>query len=210
MAKEVLYTKDNSYKDIKKSSYDLVELNHKKATIYNSKFNLKHLKLISYPDSEIYIFKADDFHLSICATPLGQKDSGGHTHNDKLGYELCIDGMDIVRDPGTYLYTPLPHRRNEFRSIQAHSVPIVENIEQNSWSEGNIGLFGLFKESKCFVRDFGNNFLELVVEYKDINIVRRFEIKENSLEVIDMCNKEFGYGQFELYSNGYGKVSRNE
>ncbi len=208
VAKKSLYVSDKSYKDIQKSSYDLVDLNYKKATIHNSKLSIKNLKFIAYPDSGIFIFTADNFHLSICATPLGQKDSGGHTHNDKLSYELWMDGKDIVRDRGTYLYTPLPNRRNEFRSIKAHSVPIVGNIEQNSWSEGNIGLFGLFNDSKSFVRDFGNDFLELVLEYKDIKIMRRFEINEDGLEVIDMCNYEFDYGDFELYSNGYGKLSK--
>jgi hypothetical protein len=209
MAKKVLFVKDKTYKNIKKSSYDLAGLNHKKATIHNSKLRIENLKFIAYPDSGIFIFKANNFHLSICATPLGQKDGGGHTHNDKLGYELYLDEKDTVRDPGTYLYTSLPHRRNEFRSIKAHSVPIVENIEQNSWSDGNIGLFGLFNESKCFVREYGSNFFELVLAYKDIKIVRRFEINESGLEVIDMCNKEFGYSEFELYSGGYGKVNRN-
>lgn len=208
MAKNTLQTKDKSYKNIKKNTYSLDGLNHKKGAIYDLKSSIQDLKFIAYPDSGIYIFKAVDFYLSICATPIGQKDSGGHTHNDKLSYELWMDGKDIVRDPGTYLYTPLPDRRNEFRSIQAHSVPIVENIEQNSWSEGNIGLFGLFNESKCFVKDFGSNFLELVLEYKDIKIVRRFEIKEDILEIIDMCNKEFDYSRFEMYSSGYGKLER--
>ena len=210
MAKNTFQTKDKSYKEIRKNSYSLEGLNHKKATIHNLKPNIQDLKFIAYPDSGIYIFKSDDFHLSICATPLGQKDSGGHTHNDKLGYELCIDGMNKVKDPGTYLYTPLPHRRNEFRSIKAHSVPIVENIEQNSWSVGNIGLFGLFNESKCFVKEYESNFLELVIEYKDVKVLRRFEIKEDILEIVDMCNKEFSYSEFEMYSKGYGKVSINE
>lgn len=210
MAKNILQAKDKSYKNIKKNSYNLVGLNHKKATIYNSKLNIKHLKLISYPDSGIFIFKAENFHLSICATPLGQNDNGGHSHNDKLSYELWMDGKDIVRDPGTYLYTPLPHRRNEFRSIKAHSVPIVADIEQNSWSQGSIGLFGMFNESRCFVRDYGNDYLELALEYKDVKVVRRFEIKEDVLEIVDMCNKEFHYSRFELYSKGYGKVSINE
>ncbi|NCB13024.1 MAG: hypothetical protein EOM78_15495, partial [Erysipelotrichia bacterium] len=218
LSQKIVTTNDKTYKNIKKNSYSSEGLNHKKSIIYDSKSSIHDLTFTAYPDSGIYIFKADNFVLSICATPLGQKDSGGHTHNDKLGYELWLDGKDIVRDPGTYLYTPLPHRRNEFRSIKTHSVPIVGDAEQNSWSEGRIGLFGMFNESKCFVRDFltesakhkGNDFLELVVEYKDIKIVRRFEVKENTLEIMDICNKEFDYRQINMYSNGYGKVNKNE
>jgi hypothetical protein len=40
-AKNTLQTKDKSYKDIKKSSYDLVRLNHKKVTIHNSKLGIQ-------------------------------------------------------------------------------------------------------------------------------------------------------------------------
>lgn len=206
MIKDILHVSDKTYKGINKRDYSLIELKYKKNITYNFKYRIQDLKMIIYPHSGIFIFKADNFYLSICATPLGQKDSGGHTHNDKLGYELHFDGEDIVKDPGTYLYTPLAHRRNEFRSINAHNVPMVENIEQNSWSEGNIGLFWLFSESKCFVRDFGNDFLELVLEYKDIKIMRKFKIKEDSLEVIDICNKKFIYSKFEFYSSGYGKI----
>ncbi|MGJ0361820.1 alginate lyase family protein [Aliarcobacter cryaerophilus] len=208
MAKNALQAKDKSYKNIKRNTYSLEGLNHKKSILYDLKSSIKNLKLISYPDSGIYVFKAANFHLSICATPLGQNGNGGHSHNDKLSYELFLNGKNIVRDPGTYLYTPLPDRRNEFRSIKAHSVPIVENIEQNSWNDGNIGLFGLFNDSKCFVKELESNFLELVLEYKDIKIVRRFEIKEDILEIIDMCNKEFDYSRFEMYSSGYGKLER--
>lgn len=208
MAKNTLQAKDKSYKNIKRNTYSLEGLNHKKSILYDLKSSIKNLKLISYPDSGIYVFKAANFHLSICATPLGQKDSGGHSHNDKLSYELFLNGKNIVRDPGTYLYTPLPDRRNEFRSIKAHSVPIVENIEQNSWTDGSIMLFGLFNDSKCFVKELESNFLELVLEYKDIKIVRRFEIKEDILEIIDMCNKEFDYSRFEMYSSGYGKLEQ--
>jgi len=206
MAKNTLQTKDKSYKNIKKNTYRLEELNYKKSTIYHLKSNIQGLKFITYPDSGIYVFKSATFHLSICATPLGQKDSGGHTHNDKLNYELWLDGKDIIRDPGTYLYTSLPHRRNDFRSIKAHNVPIVADIEQNNWCEGNIGLFGMFNESRCFVKSYEDNFIELVLEYKDVKVLRKFEIKEDSLEIVDMCNREFNYSKFDFYSNGYGKV----
>ena len=171
--------------------------------------NLNNIRKYFYPDSGIFVFKGARFYLAICATPLGQNNHGGHTHNDKLGYELWIDGLDIARDPGTYLYTPLPGKRNEFRSVKAHNVPIVEDLEQNSWGEGAIGLFGMFSECRCEVVDFGENFISLATEYKGVKIIRKFEIKEEKLEIIDMANREFYYSKFGLYSNGYGKLMKN-
>ena len=167
------------------------------------------IKSIFYPDSGIFIYKSDKFYLAICATPLGQSNHGGHTHNDKLGYELWIDGHDIARDPGTYLYTPIPSIRNEFRSIKAHNVPNINDLEQNDWADGAIGLFGMFMECQCFVVDFRENFIILAAKYKDAKIVRKFEIKENKLIILDMVNKDFCYTNFELYSNGYGKLMKN-
>ncbi|OCL98222.1 Heparinase II/III-like protein [Aliarcobacter thereius] len=208
IAKNTIQAKNKSYKNIKRNTYILEGLNHKKSIILNSKMDIKNLKFIAYPDSGIYIFKTDNFHLSICATPLGQNGNGGHTHNDKLSYELWIDEKDITKDVGTYLYTPLPNRRNEFRSIKAHAVPVVEDTEQNSWYDGNIGLFAMKKECECFAVDFGDDFIELMLEYKNIQISRKFEIKENSLEITDMCNREFKYIKFEFYSSGYGKLER--
>lgn len=171
--------------------------------------NLNNIRKYFYPDSGIFVFKGAKFYLAICATPLGQNNHGGHAHNDKLGYELWIDGRDIVRDPGSYLYTPLPGRRNEFRSVKAHNAPIVDDLEQNSWSDGAIGLFGMFSECRCEVVDFGENFISLAAEYKGVKIIRKFEIKGDKLEIIDMANREFYYSKFEFYSNGYGKLMKN-
>jgi len=210
---EKLKAEDKSYKSVRitKDRVDLSELKYEKRKEYNFPFSLDEypVRAYFYPDSGIYIFKNERFYLSICATPLGQNGNGGHTHNDKLSYELWIDGKNVERDPGTYLYTPLPYRRNEFRSTKSHNVPIVGNIEQNSWNKGKTGLFGLFKGSKCFVRDFGYNFIEIVLEYKDIKILRRCEIKGDNLNVVDVCNEEFSCERFGFYSSGYGKVSKN-
>ena len=67
----------------------------------------------------------------------------------------------------------------------------------------------MFSECRCEVVDFGENFISLAAEYKGVKIIRKFEIKEDGLEIADMSNKEFYYSKFELYSNGYGKLTKN-
>ena len=196
---------DKTYKSQVDSGVKSSELPYRKSVEFKIA-NPQEIKNIFYPDSGIFIFKSGKFYLAVCATPLGQNGHGGHTHNDKLGYELWIDGRDIARDPGTYLYTPLPDRRNEFRSIRAHNVPIIGDLEQNSWGERIAGLFGMLAECRCFVTDFGEYFISLAAEYKGVKIMRKFEIKEDKLEITDMSNKEFYYSKFEFYSNGYGKL----
>lgn len=72
----------------------------------------------------VYLFsKIIVFIFAIALTPLGQKNYGGHTHNDKLSYELLIEGIDVIRDPGLISIRLYPHRRNEFRSVMAHNYP---------------------------------------------------------------------------------------
>ena len=207
-AKQKLKVSDKSYKSIEKSGYSLEGLNYQKTTIYNFKLSIIGSQLIAYPNSGIYIFKTNDFYLNVGITPLGQKDNGGHSHNDKLSYELHMDGKDLVKDPGTYLYTPMLDRRNSFRSVKAHMVPIIENHEQNHWIDGYRGLFHLMQNSTYFVKDFGRNFLEIVLEFNNFRIMRRFEIRKNSLEVTDISNQKVSYTIFNMYSNGYGKVQK--
>ena len=208
LAGNILKASDKTYKKPIASAVELSELPYQKSMEFSISKS-QYIKSIFYPDSGIFIYKSDKFYLAVCATPLGQSNHGGHTHNDKLSYDLWVDGLDIARDPGTYLYTPLPDRRNEFRSVKAHNAPIVEYLEQNSWGEGAIGLFGMFAECICEVADFGENFISLATEYKGVKIIRKFEVKEDSLEIIDMANREFYYSKFELYSNGYGKLMKN-
>ena len=208
LAGHILKASDKTYKKPIASAVELSELQYQKSMEFSISKS-QDIKSIFYPDSGIFIYKSDKFYLAICATPLGQSNHGGHTHNDKLGYELWIDGHDIARDPGTYLYTPIPSIRNEFRSIKAHNVPNINDLEQNDWADGAIGLFGMFMECQCFVVDFRENFIILAAKYKDAKIVRKFEIKENKLIILDMVNKDFCYTNFELYSNGYGKLMKN-
>ena len=207
LAGNILKASDKTYKKPIASAVELSELPYQKSMEFSISKS-QDIKSIFYPDSGIFIYKSDKFYLAVCATPLGQSNHGGHTHNDKLGYELWIDGHYIARDPGTYLYTPIPGRRNEFRSIKAHNVPIIDDLEQNSWGEGLVGLFGMFMECQCFVIDFRENFISLAAVYKGVKIVRKFEIKKDKIIITDMANKDFYYTKFELYSNGYGKLSR--
>jgi len=78
----------------------------------------------------------------------GQNGKGGHCHNDKLSFELCINGQDIIVDPGTYVYTAEPKWRNRFRSTACHNTVVVDNGEQNSFNPGELFSIGSDAEVK--------------------------------------------------------------
>src|SRR4029078_8113870 len=93
----------------------------------------------SFPDFGLYLYKTSRIFLAIRCGSIGQRGNGGHAHNDQLSFELNVDGLDFLIDPGTYLYSPIPSRRNEFRSTGMHNPLRKMGAEQNPWLEGKAG-----------------------------------------------------------------------
>jgi len=89
----------------------------------------------SFPDAGWYIMRRNNDYCFIVCGPNGQNGRGGHAHNDKLSFELMLNGEDVIVDPGTYCYTPYPEWRNKFRSTGYHNTVIVNDIEQNLLSK---------------------------------------------------------------------------
>ncbi|MFH2035104.1 MAG: alginate lyase family protein [Candidatus Zixiibacteriota bacterium] len=165
-------------------------------------------KWIIYPDSGIFIYHSDRAYMIVSGTPNGQKGLGGHGHNDKLSFELNIDGNDIIVDPGTYLYTPLPEYRNRFRSAKCHSTTVINNEEQNRWDEGWDGLFAMSNETIVKLLDLSGDRISLSVRYRDKIHIRDIIIGPLEIMIKDSSNFEFDFSpnQNRFYSNGYGKL----
>lgn len=79
----------------------------------------------AYPEFGLYIFRAPGVYLAVRCGGRGRAANGAHAHADQLAVELAAGGAHPLRDPGTYLYTALPERRNAYRSAGAHCVPRV-------------------------------------------------------------------------------------
>lgn len=102
------------------------------------------LAMLAYPDFGMYVFRSARLFLGIRCGPIGQDGLGGHAHNDQLSLEVTVDGEDWISDPGSYLYTPLPARRNQYRSMLSHYGPRFAGGEPGSFA---LGLFRLGCES---------------------------------------------------------------
>ena len=83
------------------------------------------LERAAYPDFGVFVMRSRRAFLAIRCGGRGRGVQGGHAHDDQLSLELSVDGRDWIRDPGTYLYTALPERRNAYRSRPAHFAPQV-------------------------------------------------------------------------------------
>jgi Heparinase II/III-like protein. len=105
------------------------------------------LKLLAYPDFGLYLMRSRRVFLAIRCGQSGRAARGAHAHNDQLGLELNVDGDDWIRDPGTYTYTALPHRRNAYRSSTAHFTPRIIGPEPARLDRGLFVLERRFEAS---------------------------------------------------------------
>jgi hypothetical protein len=89
-----------------------------------------------------YVFRSAALYLAVRCGEVGLAGLGAHAHCDQLAIELVLDGKEITRDPGTYLYTAFPDRRNAYRSSAAHHVPRVPGREPADLGRGPFDLRG--------------------------------------------------------------------
>ena len=160
-----------------------------------------------YEGMGLYIFKSPHLYMTVRCGEIGQNGNGGHAHNDQLSITLRIDGKDIIVDPGTYLYTPLPERRNEFRSTTAHFTVQKDGMEQNPWHLGSEGLFSLAREA-TFAKVLLLTSNAVVMEHSGFG-EKVYRIVEVFEEGVCICDYGDGIKRWELsgrFSNGYGKI----
>lgn len=162
----------------------------------------------AYPGMGVYIYKSPHFYMTVRCGEVGQNGNGGHAHNDQLSITLRIDGADIIVDPGTYLYTPLPERRNEFRSTTAHfTIQREDTKEQNPWYYGCAGLFSM-KEERTFAKVLLLKPNIIVMEHHgfDDRVYRIVEFMEDEVYVRDYGKEIVRQEGCRRFSNGYGKM----
>jgi Heparinase II/III-like protein len=169
------------------------------------------LKRYAYPDFGLYIFRSRQLYVAVrCGRFDVAKTNGAHAHNDQLAIEVHADGRDLIADPGSYLYTPLPDRRNAFRSVQAHCAPRIEAREPASLG---IGLFKLEDRARAQCLYFGaRGFAGVHWGYGE-PVHRIVEIAAQRVKVTDYASGGLVLvapppGDFQLparaYSPGYG------
>jgi len=131
--------------------------------------------------------------------PDGQNGNDGRCYNDKLCFELCIDGEDVIIDPGTYVYTPEPEWRNKFSGTVYHNTVTVDNKEPNRFSDKDLFRVENNAITKCLKWEIGDEIDFFIGEhygYKRLShpvIYKReikFHKKERKLEIIDRFEGE--------------------
>jgi uncharacterized heparinase superfamily protein len=85
----------------------------------------------AFPAGGFYIMRNARDHVFIDCGPVGMAGRGGHGHNDCLSFEAMLDGVHLITDCGTYVYTASYPERNLFRSTSFHNTPQIDGGEVN-------------------------------------------------------------------------------
>jgi len=77
----------------------------------------------------ISIYKDPELHLSLRHHSYNERQPSGHFHIDVGGITVNYQGLTLITDPGSYIYTPSVEWRNGFRSAQMHSTSYLLDHE---------------------------------------------------------------------------------
>ena len=84
-------------------------------------------------DSGWYIIRDGLNYIIVSCVGSWKSRPRGHAHDDRLSFELVVNGRDIVVDPGTFVYTALPELRNRFRSAAYHNTFAPVGLDRSGW-----------------------------------------------------------------------------
>lgn len=85
---------------------------------------------IDLPATGYFGYRSGGDSLVVDCGEVGPDYQPGHAHCDTLAYELCVDGVPVVVDSGTFDYSTGPFR-HYLRSTAAHSTVRIDGAEQS-------------------------------------------------------------------------------
>lgn len=143
-----------------------------------------------YNQFGLSIVKDNRWHVSLRHHAYHSKQPSGHYHNDVGSITLGINGIPVLVDPGSYLYTPSKVIRNQFRSALVHNMVHIEGQELISFDDR---LFGLaVPESRIDVSHNNKKILytsHRLFERYNIKYDRVIKVFENALFIYDNIDR---------------------
>ncbi|HSP80242.1 MAG TPA: alginate lyase family protein, partial [Myxococcaceae bacterium] len=145
---------------------------------------------VSFPAAGLHVLRGAGAVVTVSAGPQGQRGVGGHSHNDKLSFELHLGGRPVIVDPGTGTYTREPAVRNAFRSTAMHNTLQVDGEEQAPLDGSR--LFALPEAARARARVFhsGAELERLTVRHDGhrVGVERSFLLdkRERALGVVEV------------------------
>jgi hypothetical protein len=99
-------------------------------------------EITHFPVGGVVIVRRSNSFLFMDVGEVGLAGRGGHGHNDILSFEYIADGIPLVVDPGSYVYTGDEEARNLFRSSAYHNILRIDQMEvapmSGMWGISNV------------------------------------------------------------------------
>ncbi|MFT4604170.1 MAG: hypothetical protein ACI9W4_000898 [Rhodothermales bacterium] len=163
------------------------------------------LDCVHYPDFGLTIFRSPLMWLSVRGGGRVRAD-GGHSHEDGLSFELHLDGRSYRVDPGAYVYTSIPWRRNQFRSHSAHGVP---RLRSQGASDDGDRVFAPVLGSSGKIKIIGPDGLVGLTDTPDGRVYRVVKIGDDHVEITDLSadGQPIYLEPLPWWSIGYGHLT---
>ncbi len=165
------------------------------------------LSLVSYPIFGLYIFRSNDFFLSVRCFDGRLDGEWGHSHDDNLALELQASGRDLITDPGSFVYSPSPRKRCLYSSNISHFVPRVKNRRA---SVTGSGLFSRRHQAHAHCLYMGPDGFVGRLQGGDWAVTRFIVFEHEMLRILD-ASEPFDLDSADLsfathkVTEGYGK-----
>lgn len=85
---------------------------------------IKHFRQVG-----LSIARQNSWHVSLRHHAFDPVQPTSHLHNDAGSITVALNGISIIVDPGTYVYTPSGVERNRARSVQYHNTFFIKGHE---------------------------------------------------------------------------------
>lgn len=121
------------------------------------------------------IIKTPQLHISLRHHAYQSRQPSGHFHADACSITIAVNGIPVIIDPGSYVYTASKYWRNYFRSIQVHNTFFVKDAEP-------LALYDLFGLAMPIKKDFNKaNFIaeHTLLEQYGIHATRSLQLYDN-------------------------------
>lgn len=155
----------------------------------------------------LLVFVSGESFISLrCAPKPPFAHTMGHTHDDNLCLEVHHRGADLIADPGSYLYTPLPEQRDLYRNATAHFAP---RPAQGAPAARPLGPFAMEHDSTARCIYFGPLGAGAVLDGPGWRTYRILRPESGKLVILDACNKgALAPLRSVPLSRGYGRLDR--
>jgi hypothetical protein len=141
----------------------------------------------------LHVLRVGRAMLGVSAGPVGQRGVGGHSHNDRLSFELHVGDTPLVVDRGCFSYLGTTRVRDAFRSVRAHNTLQLDDQEQSPLDPARP--FALLEHARARVVDWddGPTVARLEAEHTAFrdgrgraSVRRSFVLTAGALRVVDM------------------------